>query len=151
MALPDRPWVRHLFAPTEYPYQFQSRRELASLLDYLLDHQEEGRRRLAPIRKLIRERHGEEAWLRGWREVFEAVAAWQRRHAVVPLTDFRKQVDHLLEGSDTLGWQTALRAVKKTLSVKSAFYSNYARWLAVRDLDDYSAPLPVLRRSEVAA
>lgn len=148
MALPQCPWVEKLFAPQEYPFTFAGLRDLPPLLDWLLDHEDESRARLRPIREGIAASHSVEAWSRGWSRVFDAVGEWNDRFGPKPIRRFREDAQTLLRTREGVPLATALSLLMPWLNQtpwrRGSVFSNYAAYLSVRDLDDYSAAEPQL-------
>ena len=147
MALPCRPWVMKLFYPLKYPFQFGSFRELPAMLDYLLDNEESCRVQLEPIRQLIRSRHNPEQWKAGWQTVFDEVKALNAAGRIAPLRVFREEAQRLISRDGSASFATVLSAsrVARTRPQRKVAFSNYAAWLAVRDLDDHETAIPLLR------
>lgn len=148
MALPDRPWVRKLFHGVEYPYTFKSEKELPALLDWLLDHEDEARATLDPIRTEIRRRHSEDVWRTGWTKLFDAVKEWNEKYAPDPLRRFREDVKHLLEvQASPLSFATARSSsaiMRSRRPYERRVFSNYAAYLSVKDMDDFETTTPSL-------
>lgn len=155
LALPRKPWVEKLFWPQAYPFVYESLKELPVLLDWLLDHEEEARQTLTPIRELIAARHSQEAWKAGWGRLFDAVDEWNEwneRNAVAPSRKFREVTEQLMSTRSSVPFATALEIwwgkmnawFRRTGGVDTGGLSVYAAYLAVREWDDYRFASPQL-------
>jgi hypothetical protein len=139
LALPDRPWVQHLFEPLEYPFRVKSERELPALLDWLLDHWGEALQRLQPIRTMIEQERSWSAFQTKFSWLMEAVAKVPRPPAY---RVFRKIVKQLIDepvSGGQVSLASALRCVaqwQKGAPEFSAVRGMMACYEAVRDLDD---------------
>lgn len=156
LALPKRPWVERLFYPLTYPFTVSRADELPGLLDWLLDHYEEALAALSPVRELIARERSWPAFLAKFRRLYEAL--WRvrrpgafrvfremayaefrrrRRHrngpVAVPFSSLRQQL------TSSSGWPELTEA-----------RGAYACYQAIRDLDDMTAPDPLLREPSEA-
>lgn len=152
MALPDRPWVRKLFDPFEYPFVWRNRRQLVGMLSWILDNEDEARAMIQPASNLIRERASQSEWEWQWRELLDQIRVENDR--VRPIDRFRAEVDALLETREEVSFNVALShspVMKNADMVKGRWrpgrrriFSNYAAWRAVEDLDDGMEGLAML-------
>jgi len=150
MWLPDKPWVRKLFDPLEYPFTYSKKRELPELIDYALDNTAAMRADLTPIRDLIASRYGRDPWKEAWSHVFDAIDAWNARNRVTVVRKFKAEVDGLHElYPEGVAWITALSLAHslKTRPWMRRVFSTYGAYLSVADQDNMSGPIPVLERN----
>lgn len=148
LALPRKPWVEKLFWPQTYPFLFEKLGDLPSLLDWMLDHEEEARAQLTAIRAQVQEHHGEDAWRAGWDRLFDAIDERNARNKLSPIRRFREDAEQLMKARPEIPFATVLdasRATKVRPNERRAF-SNYAAYLAVSEWDDHSQASPLLVR-----
>ena len=146
MALPDRPWVRKMFTPLEYPYLASGAGEMKVLVDWLLDHYEEADRTLAPIREFIRREHSYERCVKDLETVMEFIYARPRPQ---PYRVFRNIVRDYGAGEIVPFSQARMAMSKDGRPQGAVLQSSYACYRAVADLDDLSGPDPMLDSSKI--
>ena len=143
LALRSRTWVKKLFWPLEYPFQYKTFKELPELLDWMLDNEDEVRRRLTPIREMIQAKHGVGAWESGWGHVFDAVADENKKYAPSPLFRAKGWADILFEEEDEISLASLLAAGNWTQGQPgrpqraALAFSRYAAYRGVEALDDF--------------
>lgn len=142
MALPDRPWVRKLFEPLEYPYLASGPETMKTMLDWLLDNEEEARGRLQPIRDLIQREH---TWATTEKHVVKLLEYLDRWPRPEPYRAFGKIAKELDQGHG-VPFSTVRKAMHKDgRSEAQAIQSAYACYRAVSGQDDLSMGMPQLR------
>lgn len=147
MALPDRPWVRKLFWPLEYPYLASGPNAMKAMVDWLLDHYAEAFAALAPFRELVEKERSWDPFLAKMTLLLEAVQAVKKPPAY---RMFRTMAMDALNGRTTIPWAT-LRMLKPDWKSGApgfaATRSLMACYASVRDLDDLSGADPMIRRA----
>ena len=145
MALPDRPWVKKLFAPHDYPFVFKNLNDLPALLDWMLDNHEQGRQMLEPIRLMIEK---ERSWIPfrdGMFRLFDVIKAHKRPG---PYHAYRDLANNN-PGADGVFHSTLLAATKQWRSGppnRSCFRGSFACYQAVREMDTLESADPWLEK-----
>jgi len=147
MLLPDRPWVRKLFHPMEYPFVWSDWKSLPAYIDYALDNKETMKAKLAPIRAMIKKRYGKRSWEDAWGRVFSEIEEWNIRNGLDEIRNLRRDAEQLLAPFKNMSLQTLIMAspIMKQPPWKKRLFSTYAAYLTVREFDDYSQALPYLK------
>lgn len=150
MVLPNRPWVHKLFDPLEYPYIAKNKAEMASMLDYMLDHYLECWQKLAEVRQLIIKRNGWPTFKANFKDVYDWLKSLEQE---TPYRKFRDVTMDILNKKGEESFRVidmATRAWRHYPPSIIPLSSMYQCYLSVRDLDDMKSAIPVLRLKEDA-
>jgi len=148
MVLPDRPWVKKLFWPNEYPFLVRSAKEVPVLLDWLLDNFQAAHRRLEPFREFIARERSWSAFRSKFHNVYDAVKSVQRPRAY---RMFRKIAADAV-GANRIGVPfssliSLTRQWHRGMPALAEARGTYACYQSVRDLDDLKNADPFILRS----